>query len=103
MKIISETVLKGQHVDEKGNVLADLSVVLTGDGSTPNVQTIGRTNLIGYDDNGMPIVANIDEEALKSDQAEFMKAAIKKQKELSELNGIDPAVVNYFGAENENN
>ena len=103
MEIITETVLKGQHVDEKGNVLADFSVVLTGDGSTPNVQTLGRTNLIGYDDNGMPIIADINEEALKSDQAEFMKAAIKKQKELSEANGINPSVVNYFGAENENN
>lgn len=103
MKIIEETVLKGQHIDENGNVLADLSVVLTGDGSTPNVQTLGRTNLIGYDDNGMPIVADIDEEALRNDQAEFMKFAIKKQKELSEANGIDPSVVNYFGAENENN
>ena len=103
MKIITETVLKGQHVDEKGNVLADFSVVLNGDGATPNVQTLGRTNLIGYDDNGMPIVAKIDEEALSADQAEFMKFAIKKQKELSEANGIDPSVVNYFGAENENN
>lgn len=103
MKIITETVLKGQHVDEKGNVLADFSVVLNGDGSTPNVQTLGHTNIIGYDDNGMPIVANIDDVALKEDQAEFMKAAIKKQKELSEANGIDPSVVNYFGAENENN
>ena len=103
MNIITETILKGQHIDEKGNVLADLSVVLTGDGSTPNVQTLGRTNLLGYDDNGMPIVANINEEALKADHAEFMKAAIKKQKELSEANGIDPSVVNYFGAENENN
>ena len=103
MKIITETVLKGQHVDEKGNILADLSVVLNGDGSTPNVQTLGRTNLIGYDDNGIPIVAKVDEESLRADQAEFMKAAIKKQKELSEANGIDPSVVNYFGAENENN
>lgn len=103
MEITTETILKGKHVDEKGKVLADLSVVLTGDGSTPNVQTLGRTNLLGYDDNGMPIVANINEEALKADQAEFMKFAIKKQKELSEANGIDPSVVNYFGAENENN
>lgn len=103
MKIIEETILKAEHVDDDGRVLAVMSVTLEGDGSTPNVQTSGKTNIIGYSDDGMPIIANLDEKKLASDQAEFMKAAIAKQKELTSANGIDPSVVNIIGAENEVN
>ena len=92
--IITDTVLNAS-----GDEFAHMRVVLTGDGSTPNIQTIGTKNRIGYHDDGTPIVAKEDDEILKQHQQAMMAEAIKSQKILSKEKGIDPSVVNKIGDE----
>lgn len=89
-----------KNSDER--VIARMRVVLNGDGSTPNVMTMGTDSPIGYNDDGTPIFPKIDEEQLKQHQQEMMAEAIKEQKQLTEENGGDPAKVNIIGAEKEN-
>lgn len=86
----------------KERVIARMRVVLNGDGSTPNVMTMGTDSPIGYKDDGTPIFPQIDEGLLKQRQQEMMAEAIKEQKQLTEENGGDPAKVNIIGAEKEN-
>ncbi|QEA34773.1 hypothetical protein [Weissella soli] len=68
--------------------------VLVGDGTTPVVMAMGTNNIIGYNDDGSPIFKDLDEDQLRSDQQEFMAAAIATQKQLTENNGLDPETVN---------
>lgn len=42
-----------KNSDER--VIAQMRVVLNGDGSTPNVMTMGTDNPVGYNDDGTPI------------------------------------------------
>ena len=85
----------------KERVIARMRVVLNGDGSTPNVMTMGTDNPVGYNDDGTPIFPDVDDSLLKSAQQQMMAQAIKAQKELTKENGGDPSEVNMIGAETE--
>ena len=95
-------VLTDEVKNDDNRLIARMRVVLNGDGSTPNVMTMGTDNPVGYNDDGTPIFPQIDEELLKQRQQEMMAEAIKEQKQLTEENGGDPAKVNIIGAEREN-
>ncbi|EJO11941.1 hypothetical protein AWRIB568_211 [Oenococcus oeni AWRIB568] len=56
---------------------------------------------MGFNDDGSPIMPQVDEEKLLADQQSFMSRAITVQKVLSQSNGIDPSLVNMIGAEND--
>lgn len=94
-------VLTDEVKDSNDRLIARMRVVLNGDGSTPNVMTMGTDNPIGYNDDGTPIFPDIDDSLLKSAQQRMMAQAIKVQKELTKENGIDPSVVNIYGDENK--
>ena len=95
-------ILTDEVKDSNDKLIAQMRVVLNGDGSTPNVMTMGTDNPIGYNDDGTPIFPDIDDSLLKSAQQRMMAQAIKVQKKLTKENGIDPSVVNIYGAENDN-
>ncbi len=95
-------VLTDEVKDSNDKLIAQMRVVLNGDGSTPNVMTMGTNNPIGYNDDGTPIFPDVDDSLLKSAQQRMMAQAIKVQKKLTKENGIDPSVVNIYGAENDN-
>lgn len=99
MDIKKETHLRYEYKDEKGNVLARISTVLTGDGTLPSVLTQGGDQFtIGYDDYGTPIYAKVQEAELAEYQRLFMAEAIKEQKRMTAENGLDPNIVNTNGA-----
>lgn len=79
-----------------GQVIADLSTVLAGDGATPLVQTISHSAITGYTDDGSPTVAKVDDDLIAEHQKIFMAKAIKVQKMLTSDNGLDPNQVNTF-------
>lgn len=99
---MQKTVILTDEVKDDKRVVARMRVVLNGDGSTPNVMTMGMDSPIGYNDNGIPIFPEVDEDLLKQAQQKMMAEAIKEQKQLTEENGGDPAKVNIIGAEKEN-
>lgn len=88
-------------IDENGNLMYRIDTVITGNGETPVMRTIGLNTPVGYRDNGEVILKDINEDRLKIKQKEFMAEAIKEQKNLCVENGVDPSLVNYFGAEKE--
>lgn len=92
-------VLTDEVKDDDNRVIARMRVVLNGDGSTPNVMTMGTDNPVGYNDDGSPIFPDVDDSLLKSAQQQMMAQAIKAQKELTKENGGDPSKVNVIGAE----
>lgn len=94
---IKKTVQLQYVADDKSFAM---STMLTGDGSTPVVQTMGFDTPSEYKDDGTPIYATPDEQ-IKTAQKEFMAAAIAEQKSLCKENGIDPDLVNKVGAEKE--
>lgn len=77
-----------------------MSAMLTGDGSTPIVQTMGFDTPSEYKDDGTPVYTTPDEQ-IKTAQKEFMAAAIAEQKSLCKENGVDPDLVNKVGAEKQ--
>lgn len=87
--------------DDNGSVKYRIDTMLSGNGETPVLRTIGLEKPIGYTDNGEAIISEVDEEDLKKRQKNFMAEAIKEQKNLCVENGVDPSLVNYFGAEKE--
>lgn len=93
-------VLEDTVSDDKGST-AQMRVVLTGDGTTPEVMTRGEKVMVGYNDDGTPMYQQVDENTLQSAQQKFMAAAIKEQKQLTKDNGGDPSKVNVIGAETE--
>lgn len=99
---MQKTVILTDEVKDDKRVVARMRVVLNGDGSTPNVMTMGMDSPIGYNDNGTPIFPEVDEDLLKQAQQKMMAEAIKEQKQLTEENGGDPDKVNIIGAEKEN-
>lgn len=99
---MQKTVILTDEVKDDKRVVARMRVVLNGDGSTPNVMTMGMDSPIGYNDNGAPIFPEVDEDLLKQAQQKMMAEAIKEQKQLTEENGGDPDKVNIIGAEKEN-
>lgn len=94
-------ILTDEVKDSNDRLIAQMRVILNGDGSTPNVMTMGTDNPIGYNDDGTPIFPDVDDSLLKSAQQRMMAQAIKVQKELTKENGIDPSVVNIYGDENK--
>lgn len=93
-----EVLLTDTVTDDNGNNIAMMKVVLTGDGSVPNIMTQGLT--VGYNDDGTPMT-NVDDDLLDQAHQKMMAAAIKEQKRLTEDNGKDPSVVNKYGAEHK--
>lgn len=93
-----EVLLTDTVTDESGTDVAVMKVVLTGDGSVPNIRTQGLT--VGYNDDGTPMT-NVDDDLLDQAHQKMMAAAIKEQKQLTEDNGKDPSVVNKYGAEHK--
>ena len=98
-----KVVLTDEVKDSNDQLIAQMRVILNGDGSTPNVMTMGTDNPLGYNDDGTPIFPDIDDSLLKSAQQRMMAEAIKVQKQLTKENGIDPSVVNIIDAEKEQN
>lgn len=96
---MQKTIVLEDDVKDEQGVTAQMRVVLTGDGSTPEVMTRGEKVLAGYNDDGSPLYQQVDENALQSAQQKFMAAAIKEQKQLTADNGGDPSKVNIIGAE----
>lgn len=96
---MQKTIVLEDDVKDEQGVTAQMRVVLTGDGSTPEVMTRGEKALAGYNDDGSPLYQQVDENALQSAQQKFMAAAIKEQKQLTADNGGDPSKVNIIGAE----
>lgn len=95
--------LTGHLVDENGNIIMNMRTALQGDGATPSIISYGDSNTIaGYNDDGTVRVRSLSPEIEQEAERQFRARAIKEQKELSEENGIDPKVVNEFGAENNN-
>lgn len=94
-------VLTDEVKDSNDRLIAQMRVVLNGDGSTPNVMTMGTDNPVGYNDDGSPIFPDVDDSLLKSAQQQMMARAIKVQKGLTKENGGDPSEVNMIGAETE--
>lgn len=94
-------VLTDEVKNDDNRLIARMRVVLNGDGSTPNVMTMGTDNPVGYNDDGTPIFPEVDDSLLKSAQQQMMAEAIKEQKQLTKENGGDPSKVNVIGAETE--
>lgn len=94
---IKKTVQLQYVADDKSFAM---STMLTGDGSTPVVQTMGFDTPTEYKDDGTPVYTTPDEQ-IKTAQKEFMAAAIAEQKSLCKENGVDPNLVNKVGAEKE--
>lgn len=98
---MQKTVILTDEVKDDKRVVARMRVVLNGDGSTPNVMTMGMDSPIGYNDDGTPIFPEVDDSLLKPAQQQMMAQAIQVQKELTKENGGDPSKVNVIGAETE--
>ena len=94
-------VLTDEVKNDDNRLIARMRVVLNGDGSTPNVMTMGTDNPVGYNDDGSPIFPDVDDSLLKSAQQQMMAEAIKEQKQLTKENGGDPSKLNVIGAETE--
>lgn len=97
-----QVMLSDEIKNDKNEVIARMRVILNGDGSTPNIMTMGNSNPIGYEDDGTPIFPKTDDNLIKQRQKKMMAEAIKVQKQLTKENGIDPSVVNIIDAEKEN-
>lgn len=99
-------VLKKDVKKADGTVIAVMVSYLTGDGSTPVIQTSGAPNyhsVIGYKDDGTPIINHEDDMLIENAQKNFMVEAIQEQKKLCVENGVDPDLVNIIGAEKKVN
>lgn len=104
--IVKKTIgLVADIKDAKNATFARMSTYLTGDGSTPVIQTIGMgsSDVIGYNDDGSAILSHDHDDILKRSMPQFMKRAILEQKKLCEENGVDPDLVNMINAERGNN
>lgn len=95
------TILTHEVKDVNGNTIANMITYLNGDGSTPIIQTNGTGGIIGYADNGEVILDDNIDKLIEIEQKKMMVEAIKEQKNLCVENGVDPSLVNYFGAEKE--
>lgn len=99
-------VLRKDVKKANGTVIAVMVSYLTGDGSTPVIQTSGAPNyhsVIGYKDDGTPIINHEDDMLIENAQKNFMVEAIQEQKKLCVENGVDPDLVNIIGAEKKVN
>lgn len=94
-----QVLLQDSVKNDQGQVVARMRVILNGDGSTPNVMTMGDGTPIGFNDDGSPIYPDADNATLKNAQQAMMAQAIKEQKALTKENGGDPSKVNVIDAE----
>lgn len=86
------------EVTYNGKSIATLRTSLRGDGTTPIVQVIGTGNIVGFADDGTPLIdKNVDKKIAEA-QTDFMAEAIKVQKQLTEENGLNPNTVNFYNA-----
>lgn len=93
--------LRKEVKDDNNNVVAVIETFLEGDGATPVIQAMGApaSNIIGYKDNGEPIIQESQDILIENAKRELMAAAIKEQKKLCVENGVDPDLVNIIGLE----
>ena len=97
---MKKTVILEEDVkNNAGQVFAKMRTVLRGDGSTPNVMSMGMSTPIGFNDDGTAILPKQEDEVLKIHQTQMMAAAIKEQKKLCVENGVDPELVNIINDE----
>lgn len=96
---IKKTISLQADVVVGGSKVATMTTYLEGDGATPVIQTVGRGGVIGYQDDGRPILSDDINAKIEEAQTAFMSEAIKEQKKYSEENGVDPALVNIYDAE----
>lgn len=97
---MKKTVILEEEVkNSEGLVFAKMRTVLRGDGSTPNVMSMGMSASIGFNDDGTAILPKHEDEVLKIRQTQMMAEAIKEQKQLCVENGVDPELVNIINAE----
>ena len=97
---MKKTVILEEDVkNNAGQVFAKMRTVLRGDGSTPNVMSMGMSTPIGFNDDGTAILPEQEDEVLKIHQTQMMATAIKEQKKLCVENGVDPELVNIINAE----
>ncbi len=97
---MKKTVILEEEVkNSEGLVFAKMRTVLRGDGSTPNVMSMGMSAPIGFNDDGTAILPKHEDEVLKIRQTQMMAEAIKEQKQLCVENGVDPELVNIINAE----
>ncbi|WP_347284063.1 hypothetical protein [Lactobacillus taiwanensis] len=99
MEFNKTVILSSNIKDDEGNVFASMRTVLEGDGSTPVIMTMGNQKVVGFKDDGTPIVPKLQEDKLKVAQKELQAEAIRQQKELCIENGVDPELVNIINAE----
>ena len=98
--LMKKTVILEEEVkNSEGLVFAKMRTVLRGDGSTPNVMSMGMSAPIGFNDDGTAILPKHEDEVLKIRQTQMMAEAIKEQKQLCVENGVDPELVNIINAE----
>lgn len=90
--------LEDEVLNEQQQVVAKMQVILNGDGSTPNIMTIGGMP-VGYNDDGSAIIPKAPQEKLDEAHQNMMAVAIKEQKALCIENGVDPDLVNILNAE----
>lgn len=95
-------ILEDEVKNNNEQTIAKMQVYLTGDGSTPNVLTMGGMP-IGYHDDGTPILPQSNNVLIENAQQNFMAEAIKEQKKLCVENGVDPDLVNILNAEKKVN
>lgn len=89
--------------NSQGKQLAVIQVEVKGDGSTPSpmIAMMGSAGIIGFKDNGTPIVDPTVDQIINEAKKKFMAEAIKEAKKLCIENGVDPDLVNILNAEKE--
>ena len=60
------------------------------------MQTDGSNSILGFNDDGTPIIADVDDALIEKAQQSFMAEAIKVQKQMTIDNGGNPDDVNYI-------
>ena len=100
---MEKIVLLREVVSDGDSQIAILETYLRGDGSM--IQAMGGrdSNIIGYKDNGEPIIRQNEDELIKTAKIKLMAEAIKEQKKLCVENGVDPDLVNMIGLEKKVN
>lgn len=78
-----------------------LTVTVFGDGRTPIPVILHDNTYVGYQDNGLPIMRERDEEVEEAETAKLMAVAIPMAKAIAESNGIDPSIVNFLDINKE--
>lgn len=91
--------------DLQDQQLAVIQAEVKGDGSTPSpmIAMVGSAGIIGFRDNGTPIVDPTVDQIINEAKKKFMAEAIREAKKLCIENGVDPELVNIINAEKKVN